>query len=373
MASEVHVSDLLQELTDLDATPWEQFVGFVPVGAERERPLVKLEKGDEKGTVDLLLSGPDGGEAALELKISHKFSEKQRRRYERSAGKNCLLLGMTADEHLVEAHPKWRFYALATVFEAWATSSNSDARILASKATEVLRSWDLTVDAVFRRTGAPARLDTLTEKFLATLVSRRLAREVGHRSWLYIAGRSSGSSGLALVQGFAALNGDADRCLIAEARWMEGLHKINIRLGVDFSTVEEPETRAEAWNLAKSMTDAISIEAFRDHLEVVRPDLAALVRSRGRGRSEPNDEIWLPVVERGFKKRDNPEGVQNPKGGNGSRTSIKPGFVGDGTLRFEASGHVKAETVDAVDLCDLIDEALKHLCAELPKGYTHAP
>lgn len=169
---------------------------------------------------------------------------------------------------------------------------------------------------------------------------------------------SSGKSGLALIQGFAELNGDDARCLFAEARWVEGLRQINFRLGVDFSDLDNSrEARSEAWTLAKGMDDAIRIDAFVLHLRHVRPDLCEFITFRGGGgRSNPDDEIWLPVVEQGLK--------------NTTRKSVKPGLVGDGTLRFEASGQIPAKLVDAIDIRDLIEEALKYLCSRLPFGYS---
>lgn len=49
---------------------------------------------------------------------------------------------------------------------------------------------------------------------------------------------------------------------------------------------------------------------------------------------------------------------------------MKPGFVGDGALRFEASGQIQANWVDAIDVQDLIKEALKYLSSRLPNGYS---
>ena len=374
LASEVRVSDLLQELTDRDATPWAGIIGMVPVSARRERPFAKLKKRERAaGSIDLLLESRDGDEVALELKVGHVFDEDQRTRYESSTGGSLFLLGMAADRHLVEDYPRWGFRVLAEVFEAWTSSSDEDACRFALLATETLQRWDVAVDAVFRPVAEDAKLDSLREKFLAVLVSRRLAHDVRRRGWLSLAGLSSGSSGLALVQGFAPLNGDEDRRLIAEIRWVEGLRRINFRLGIDFWTEETRDTRAEAWSLAKKMSDSICIDSFRRHLERARPDLGPLVTFRGGGgRSVPDDDCWLPVVERGLKSKSNPDGVPGPKGVNGTRSNVKPGFVGDGALRFEASGQISAADVDAIDLLDLIDEGLAYLCWELPDGYSSA-
>lgn len=373
LTTEVHVSNLLQELTYRDPTPWGDLIGMVPIAADRERSFTKLSGAKHvPGSIDLLLKSPEDDEVAIEVKIAHHFSEDQRKRYEASSDGTLLLLGMAADRELVNSHPRWAFRSLADVFEAWSQSSDEGARLLARMTAQTMRKWDDTVGSVFRPATGPTKLDSLQEKFLAKLVSRQLKHDINEDGWLSLAGVSSGSSGLALVQGFAALNGDEGRCLIAEARWIEGLQQINFRLGIDFSDLPETrDARSEAWDLAKKMTDAIRIDAFQGHLKKVRQDLGEFVTYRGGGgRSNPDDKIWLPVVERGLRGPSNLAGVPGPEGKRGTRQNLSPGFVGDGTLRFEASGQIETNLVDAVDVRDLIGEALKYLCSALPEGYS---
>ncbi|MFD2840878.1 hypothetical protein ACFSYH_09890 [Populibacterium corticicola] len=359
LTTEVHVSDLIQELTDRDPTPWGELIGTVPVAADRERSFARLRrKKHVRGSIDLLLTTSEGETVAIEVKVAHYFSEDQRLRYEATTNGGLLLLGMAADSTLVNGYPRWSFHSLADVFHAWSGSRDEDAALLARIAEQSMRRWDSVVDSVFRPATGAAKLNELQKKFLAILVSRRLKHDLNGQGWLSLAGTSSGTSGLALVQGFAALNGDEARCLIAEVRWVEGLQQINFRLGIDFSSLDETrETRSEAWALAKYMDTTIRLDAFHLHLAQVRPDLGEFITFRGGGgRNTPNDEIWLPVVEHGLK--------------NATRRSVKPGFVGDGVLRFEASGQIQADRVDAVDIRDLIDEALRYLCSALPEGYS---
>lgn len=358
LTTEVHVSNLLQELTDRDPTPWGEIIGMVPVTSDRERPFAKLKgRRSVRGTIDLLLTSSDGDEVAIEVKIAHQFSDGQRKHYEAASDGNLILVGMAADSTLVNGYPRWSYRSLADVFNAWSGSCDEEAALLARMAARAMRKWDTIVNSVFRPAVGAAKLGELKEKFAAILVSRQLKHDLNEHGWLSRAGVSLGSSGLALVQGFAELNGDEARCLIAEARWVEGLRQINFRLGVDFSDLDETrESRSEAWALAKNMDAAIRVDAFASHLKQVRPELSELIAFRGGGgRSNPNDETWLPVVEHGLK--------------NTTRRSVKPGFVGDGALRFEASGQIRANRVDAIDVRDLIDEALKYLCSRLPAGY----
>jgi hypothetical protein len=373
LTTEVHVSNLLQELTDLDERPWQGVIGVLPTSCSRERSLAKLRaKRRVKGAADLVLESASGDEvAAIEVKVAHTFSKDQRLRYEEATDGPLFLLGMDSDRTLVDHHERWRFHALADVFDAWTASSDPIARALARRATDVLRSWDRGVDAVFHPAEGAQKLASLHEKFLATLVSRRIEHDLEVLGRLAWAGHSKGGSGLAQVQAFAPLNDDENRCLTAEVRWEDGLKSAAFRFGVDFYLDETAAARAEAWALAKSMDAAIRIDPFNDHLVSARPDLAGLVTvGRRDHRGAPDDDLWLPVVERGLMTPSNPNGVPSPRGRRATRSSMNPGFVGDRTQRFEASGRLDLSQVDATDVRDLIDEGLKHLCAHLPDGYS---
>lgn len=371
LSSEIRVSDLLQELTDLDPTPWTNIVGIEPSSAEREHPLRRLDKGERtKGNIDLLLKSKEGYEVALELKISHIFDDDQRKRYEISTNGALHLLGMAADSHIVDDFPRWNFHVLADVIDAWQSSTDSNARYLARNAAQIIRKWDSIIESTFSTTNDGKSLDAIEEKFLAALVSHRLARGLIEIGWLSSFGKSAGNSGLAVASGFAPLNQDSDRCLISQVRWLEGLQKINFRFGIDFTTPETVETRAESWELAKNMSETIKVTSFHNHLRQANPSLEKrfIARSRSR-RREPNDEIWLPVVQLGLKNKSNPNGIPGPNGENGTRSNNNPGFAGDGTLRFQESVNISAADMSARDLQELIDAALKYLSGRLPAGY----
>ena len=95
LAREVHVSDLLQHLSDLDSKPWESLVGFIPEAVGRERPLAKLSSDTRtKGTVDLLLTKEGQDDVAIEVKVGHGFSADQQERYERSSAGRLILAGL---------------------------------------------------------------------------------------------------------------------------------------------------------------------------------------------------------------------------------------------------------------------------------------
>lgn len=365
LAGEVNISDLLQYLTDLDPQPWGGLVDAVDPAADREYPLKRLP-GDRSsaGAADLVLHTDDGRPIAIEVKIGHSFSEDQRQRYEMSTDGPLFLAAMESDRTIVDRDDRWSFLRLADIFRAWLDSESTEAAASASAVVPILEAWDATVEGVFRPGGAD-RLDGIEHKFLARLVSRRITCLLQQRGWMAWAGVSSGRSGLALVQAYAALNGDRHRCVMAEIRWLEGLQRADFRLGVDFDMDETPQTRAEVWELAKQMTAVIRLDAYRDHLHATGDRRAALFPDgEVSGRQGVVDEaVWLPVIDRGFKSSYNPGGVA------GGRKMSPPGFAGDRAQRFQAVGKIDLGSVDANDLVDLLEQGLRHLCAHLPAGY----
>lgn len=100
-------------------------------------------------------------------------------------------------------------------------ASDESARALAREATAVLRSWDHAIASVStgRNADDSQPLSSLDQKFLARVVTRRIAFDIASRGRLSWAGVSSGG-GLPIVQAWTPVRGEAsDRAFIAEARW----------------------------------------------------------------------------------------------------------------------------------------------------------
>ena len=356
LAREVHVSDLLQHLTDLDPKPWESMVGFVPETVARERLLAKLSTDRKvKGTVDLVLGSKGQQEVAIEVKVGHRFSADQQNRYERPTDGRLILAGLHADRTLVCSAERWEFLTLGDVFEAWVDSQSEEAATLARAAAKVMHEWDAAIDAVFSPRGEGRPLISISQKFLAVVITRRIAAELEQRDLTTWAGVTSGSGGLAIVQACAPIQDDPERCLIAEVRWHEGMQAGELRLGIDFSLPESREARAEVWEMAKAMDDAIRIDALHTHLGGKHSHLADLLLRIGPGRRPANDGAWGAVIDLGFKSTENPGGVI------GGRLQNNPGFVGDGTQRFEAVSKVDYSRATATDLIELIEASLGFL------------
>jgi hypothetical protein len=251
LAREVHVSDLLQHLTDLDPKPWESLVGFIPETAGRERLLAKLSTDRKvKGTVDLVLGSEGQQEVAIEVKVGHRFSADQQARYEKSTDGRLILAGLHADRTLVRSAERWEYLNLGDVFQARLDSPSEEAATLAKAAAKAIHEWDAAIDAVFgpREEGHP--LISIGQKFLAVVVARRIAAELEQHGLITWAGVTSGSGGLAIVQAWAPIQDDPDRRFIAEVRWHEGMQAGELRIGVDYYLPESREARAEVWDMA---------------------------------------------------------------------------------------------------------------------------
>lgn len=370
LARETNVSDLLQFLTDSDPLPWADLVGWVPVSSTREQ---RLPRGH---LADLVLTASDGGQAVLELKIGHELSDAQRTAYEqyrdaRPEQRRLVLLALAPDGGEVAGSDGWTVLRLSQVAAAWSDSANHAAREVAALMTATLGAWDTLLEAVLLPSSDPRSepLDVLPSKFLARVASREIARRLSSgRSTavdLSESGVTSGG-GLALVQAWTELHGDPYRCLLAEVRWKQFGQRLGaeLRFGVDFWDEEREtrESREAAWRLARAMSGAITADALRAHFAVHLPEQVVALRPGRSSRSEPVP-TWGDVVDRGFASPTNPGGVP------GNRRSLRCGFVGDGTRRFEEAVTLDTSTVTAGDLVDLIRATLDHLVAHLPEDY----
>lgn len=353
LAQETNVSDLLQLLSDRDPSPWERFVGFIPVDVVREAPAAN--------NADLLLTS--GSEAAVvEVKLGHLMSNSQQEKYEALAeGAELYLAALEADEARIGLDSeRWTFLRLGDLFAAWTSSEDARARSLASDAASVLQDWDGAISATLSaskgKDGSP--VEVVGQKFLARVLSRRIATDLRERGRMAHAGVARGG-GVPLVEAWVPIRGEGDdRCFIAEVRWQEKPGGA-LRFGVDFvprpGRSEDEEVRRAAYDLACSMEDSIHHSAVHAALVETRPDLAGALRREKSSRPAARGN-WEQVIQHGFKQatlnRDGP---------------IRPAFYRDGALRFQAISDIDFSAVSAVDLVDLIDLTLEHLAANEPE------
>ncbi|WP_148060543.1 hypothetical protein [Luteococcus japonicus] len=351
------MSNLLQELSELDPAPWRRLVGFAPTRVLREQRLHAAGSGRSLGNADVLLEGDGGQRALIEVKLGHVLSDDQRTRYTEWATSHdspVFLLGLSTDRALVpEADPNWQFQALADVFRQWHDSSEEFTAQLADRCAATLAHWDAALTGVLGSDGEA--LSTIRERFLGQALTRRVGALVLERDPARVTRPSvTSGGGLPIIQAWAPLDVQGWRHVIAEMRWWKDMAGAELRFGVDYSDLPSTAAhRREAFDLATRLMSKMSRAALEAHLKSSGfPDpaqaLGRHVPAKARG-------DWDAVIERGFRTKDNPGGVE------GNRRSTRPPFAGDGTLRFEAVIALNLDRINAVDLTNLLDATLKYL------------
>lgn len=360
LTQETNVSDIIQFLSDRDASPWAELVGFVPEEVSRE-----VRKANN---ADLLLTSGSRS-AVVEVKLGHLMSGQQQEKYEALTSRPDLYLTALASDYLRlrNSSGRWSFLGLSDLVRRWVLVDDELARGFASEAASVLSTWDQMISAVFEARSSESwlPLSALNQKFLARVVTRRIAHELLERGRLARAGVASGG-GLPIIQGRTPIRGEGDdRCFMAEVRWWETKPGGELRFGVDFNArpnnVEDEEVRRAAYDLAMSMSTDIDFASLHSHLEIVRPDLAELLSRDKRSRPETKGD-WEQVMVHGMKGA--------PLGGRktNNRKTVTPGFFGDGALRFQAIVDIDFERTSARDLTELIDATLTYLSDREPEA-----
>lgn len=358
LARETNVSDMLQFLSDRDPTPWACHVGFVPAEVIREA--------SEANNADLLLTA-DSRSAVLEVKLGHLMSSDQQERYETLASSPDLYLAALNFDRgrLPSGSDRWRFLSLSELLASWSDSDDESARLIAREAAATLQAWDDVIERVFATRGTVGSLSlaTLDQKFLARVVTRRVALELQQRKRRARAGVTSGG-GLPLVQAWTPVRGeDYDRSFMAEVRWWETKPGGELRFGVDFEPrpegSEDEEVRRAAYDLAASMDADIEFRSLKAALEISAPDLAPLLRRDTPSRPRAKGD-WEQVIIHGFS------GAPLQGGAKNNRRRTTPGYYGDGALRFQSIAEIDFAEASAEDLTDLIDATLTYLSSRQP-------
>ena len=239
------------------------------------------------------------------------------------------------------------------------------ARALASQAVLVLRAWDEQIAGSLRlpKEKGSLPLNVLTQKFLARVVSRRIAMDLRSRRPETYADVSSGG-GLPLVQSWQTIGGeDSGGYFMAEVRWWGTKPGGELRFGVNFAVPdgesESEELRRAAYELACSMDSHITFPALKNHLQDVDPRLAGLLERKKSSRPAAKGD-WEQVVRHGFAGAALPDGKKN------NRHRTRPAFYGDGALRFQAIVDVDFGSASGRDLADLLDATLTYLDERQP-------
>lgn len=359
LLGETQVSDLLQFLSDLDATPWSGLVGFTPVYIERESMA--------QNRADLVLTGNSGQRAIVEMKVGHVFDATQQRRYEHLQGDMQLYLaalGMDKQRLSADMTDRWDFLDLTTVFEAWTHSEHSVAQVFANQISTIFRSWDELLRAVFHRVdhdGEP--LSRIREKSLTRVVTRRIAVDLRERGLLTYAGVTDGG-GLPIVRAWTPIrNEEQDRCFIAEVRWRQNHPVGEFRFGIDFNPrpgfPEDEAVRRDAYELAQTMDSVLYPEALQAYLQSVDPHTADLVQLTQRPRPKARGN-WQDIIQYGFQN------VPRTSSRKPTRLQIRPEFYGDGALSFQTMTDLDFTRINASDIIELLAATLTYLVKHQP-------
>lgn len=352
------MSDVIQLLSDRDMSPWEDVVGFLPVNVTREASAANK--------ADLHLSSP-GRRAVIEVKLGHLMSSEQEKAYEALTPRHDLYLAaLAADRHRIkrEASP-WTFLSFADLFRRWAGSKDTFARLLALETATTIDTWDRLISGLFEAGDGDTRptLRDLDQKFLARVVTRRVAEDLQARGWRTSAAVTAGG-GLPVVRGRTPIRGETeDRSFMAEVRWWETRPGAELRFGVDFEPrsgeKENESVRRAAFDLATSMAVSLEYVSLRDYIAGQDPELALLLSRTRASRPQARGD-WESVIVHGFAGAPLEDGRKN------NRNRTRPIFYGDGTLRFQAIVEIDFDKASARDLTDLLDYTLGYLAARQP-------
>lgn len=353
------MSDLIQFFSERDPSPWANFVGFIPDDVIREATVANH--------ADLLLTS-NSKNALIEVKLGHLMPIDQQNNYEALASRPDLYLAALSTDkgRLGTESDRWKFLSLSDLVSGWESVSDDLARLLAREVAEIVRGWDHLTSGVFESQPANrTSLNDLNQKFLARVVTRRMAQDLHNRGRLAHAGVTSGG-GLPLIQAWTPVrNEGSDRTFIAEIRWRQAKPGGELRFGVDFDPrpdcPEDEEVRRAAYDLACSMDAEIDGPRLMSAIAEERPELAELMQSKKPGRPKAKGN-WESVIAHGFKGSRLQDGRKN----NRRRTS--PAFYGDGTLRFQAIIEITFDQASTLDLIDLLDFTLTYLSARQPQA-----
>lgn len=338
LAAENNVSDLLLYLSDQDAAPWKELVGFEPDKVVREGRVGRNKRSD----LTLVKEGRD--DVLVEVKVGHELSDEQRDQYERErANRGCDLNLFSLDPSPDVSEPAWTSRQLSAVFDAWGNSESSTARGVARDSAAVFGRWEGIIAAQVAEpwsTGARSWAE-IPEVFVRRVLTRELRRrycnETADQSW---AGTTLGG-GNPLLQYWREIPESPGLFYVAEVR--DGKNLV-LRFGVEGSATSLAE-REDIWSKAMAMSDVIAPDLLRGRLTAVDPgDVDALLTFKGNGRPSPRGD-WDYCVKHG-----------SPLGAN-------PGFHRDGLFRYECSATIDKSRVNGASLSLMLSAALDALAS----------
>lgn len=340
--TETNVSDFLQYLTTLDATPWGDLVGFVPIEVRRE---FSLRSNEYDGRGDLLLTGSCAESAAVEVKLGHQISHDQQAKYESWATTQhaSLLLASLDPENELPA-TGWQPLWLDELFDRWGTSEVMLARELAQEIASFFRQKRRVVDGLFLAHDEPdmksfADISTVDEMRIVTRSIRQRLEELG----LHAGAGVTTKGGNALIQAWSPIAGTS-LWFISEARFSR--NRAVLRFGID-----GPASGLEVWNAAKSIDAALRVDSLLSFAaESSHSALLECVANNGPGRPSSKGD-WEAALITWDGQKDFAEHF----------SGLNPGFQRDKAYRLQALGVMNLERTNAALLVEMLSFTLKYL------------
>jgi hypothetical protein len=212
---------------------------------------------------------------------------------------------------------------------------------LATRVDDVLQGWAGAIDGVRKpltQTGSLTFAD-VDNVALLRVITRELSQTQRARGVVSFAGVSSGG-GNPILQSWTKVEGVEDVWFIADARFED--HRVHLRFGVD----GEPGTAEEVWRIARTLDDAITVDAFAEFVERTshgNTRAVANFQAGGRGRPQARGD-WNAVIA------------------SGKRTAgTNPGFLRDGLTRLECGVRISKDALNSWSLKVLMDAVHDHL------------
>lgn len=345
---ETNVSDLLQYLSELDPSPWEEVVKFVPVRIDREFSLFNKFGEGKSGRGDVLLTGAAAELAAIEVKLNHNVSDEQRQKYESWAGPvqaKLFLASLDPENELPSTG--WIAIRIDELFMRWETSVVPLARDLAVDIARVFRRRRLEIEGLFLPIGTAsaksfAEIRNVDVMRIVTRSMRQRFRGLGIKSHAAV----TLGGGNAIIQTMREVP-CTELFFIAESRFDN--NRAVLRFGVEGPN--DPEGGIAVWNAAKSMGDGIGADRLVTYAE--KHGLTSIVDgfvSKGSGRPKSKGD-WEAALLRW-------DGV-TPFSDH--FRGLNPGFQRDGAYRLQAIGTLNLEHTNAASLVEMLRFTLDYL------------
>lgn len=339
LGREVDVSALLAYCATLDPIPLQRHIGLPEpiVGARVEVPY------GARSRLDVVLDGPTGAQAVLELKVSATEHGDQLARYDEFAQERGAQR-FIADLELpgTRVPVGWTRLNLADVFGCWEQSAEPTARTFATRVAEVFRTWTKQAQGPFS-TMDPAIITVVARAVAATLTADGIETDAVKTS----AGQPC------LVAFKPHPSGHPDAFLSVEVRCQDKTESSRpwlLRMGVHVDAGDDiTAARSTAHRLATQLEPALELDAVRSQFTPDLPELAAAIDGDHPLKSprERYTEIarWLVAAS-------DPETRRLPR---------HPVFHHDWGRRLAAQFTLDVPSLTADDVADIIRLSMAHL------------